>query len=235
MQVGCTYTSGAARCLLTWRGPPTNLSDLAADKPLQAHGKNLRLEAQDVAVQHVARDDVDRGFCRRDLRDAAAGDPEGLPSSSPIATSSPVPLVHRIGAGVVRDLGNGFVAYSPLGRGFLTGDVKPAYEYHETDMRRHDPRWQDKNYEANVRGLAQLRELAAEKRITVPQLALAWLLAGGDDIVPIPGTRDSRQFEENAGAARVTLSLADLARIRAAFPSGAFGACYAPGHVPVWQ
>jgi len=135
---------------------------------------------------------------------------------------------------VVRELGIGFVAYSPLGRGFLTGDVKRASEYHENDMRRVDPRWQGANFDANMRGLAQLRELAAEKQITVPQLALAWLLAQGDDIVPIPGTRSARRLEENLGAAGVTLAAADLERIRAAFPSGAFGDRYAQEYLPVW-
>ncbi len=135
---------------------------------------------------------------------------------------------------VVRELGIGFVAYSPLGRGFLTGDVKPADQYHETDMRRFDPRWQGENYQANVRGLEQLRALAAEKKVTVPQLALAWLLAQGNDVVPIPGTRSVRRVEENSGAASVSLSESDLERIRAAFPNGSHGARYA-GALPVWE
>lgn len=136
---------------------------------------------------------------------------------------------------VLRELGIGFVAYSPLGRGFLTGDVKPAHEYHETDMRRFDPRWQGDNYASNVRGLEQLRQLAAEKQISVPQLALAWLLAQGEDVVPIPGTRSLQRLEENNGAARVTFSPTELDRIRAAFPNGAFGTRYVPAFLPVWE
>jgi aryl-alcohol dehydrogenase-like predicted oxidoreductase len=134
-----------------------------------------------------------------------------------------------------RELGIGFVPYSPLGRGFLTGDVKPSHEYDESDMRRHDPRWQGDNYAANVRGLDALREIAQAKDITVPQLALAWLLAQGDDIVPIPGTRSSRRIAENARAASVTLNADELARVRAVFPDGAFGARYVQQYMPAWH
>jgi aryl-alcohol dehydrogenase-like predicted oxidoreductase len=135
----------------------------------------------------------------------------------------------------VRELGIGFVPYSPLGRGFLTGDVKPASAYAENDMRRFDPRWQGDNYHANVRGLAQLADLAAAKGITVPQLALAWLLAQGDDIVPIPGTRSRQRVVENIGAASVVLNAAENARIRESFPNGAFGARYIEAYMPTWQ
>ena len=133
-----------------------------------------------------------------------------------------------------RELGIGFVPYSPLGRGFLTGDVKPASEYDESDMRRHDPRWQGDNYAANMRGLATLRNLATAKGITVPQLALAWLLAQGDDIVPIPGTRSARRLAENAQAVEVVLEPDEVTAIRAAFPEGAFGARYVQSFMPTW-
>jgi len=132
-----------------------------------------------------------------------------------------------------RELGIGFVAYSPLGRGFLTGAVKPAAEYEDTDMRRTDPRWQPGNYEQNLDAVRQLTELATGKGITVSQLALAWLLAQGDDIVPIPGTRRIDRLEENTAAADVVLSPADLARIKEILPEGGFGARYAGG-VPQW-
>ena len=135
---------------------------------------------------------------------------------------------------VVQELGIGFVPYSPLGRGFLTSAVKPAEQYDETDMRRTDPRWQGENYEKNKRAIDQLGELASSKGITTPQLALAWLLAQGDDIVPIPGTRSITRLEENVGAADVTLSDADLERIHEIAPDGAFGARYAEGRMPVW-
>ncbi|GAA3546960.1 aldo/keto reductase [Amycolatopsis ultiminotia] len=126
----------------------------------------------------------------------------------------------------VRELGIGFVAYSPLGRGFLTGDVKPAGDYAEDDMRRNDARWQPGNYEKNLAAIGQLRELAAGKGSTVTQLALAWLLAQGEDIVPIPGTRSVARVEENAAAADVELTADDLARIDEIVPHGAFGARY---------
>ncbi|HEY4279005.1 MAG TPA: aldo/keto reductase [Conexibacter sp.] len=126
----------------------------------------------------------------------------------------------------VRELGIGFVPYSPLGRGFLTGDVKPAEGYPEGDMRRWDERWQGDNYTANVRAIEQLKELAAGKGIAVTQLALAWLLAQGDDVVPIPGTRSPRRLEENVGAADATLTDDDLARIQEIVPHGSYGSRY---------
>ncbi|WP_055048513.1 aldo/keto reductase [Devosia sp. A16] len=132
-----------------------------------------------------------------------------------------------------RELGIGFVPYSPLGRGFLTGVVKPAAEYEEGDMRRHDPRWQPGNYEKNVEAVRRLTELAVSKGATVSQLALAWLLAQGNDIVPIPGTRQIARLEENVGSADLLLSAEDLARINEILPEGGFGARYASA-VPQW-
>ncbi len=135
---------------------------------------------------------------------------------------------------VVRELGIGFVPYSPLGRGFLTGDVRPAAEYPEDDMRRFDDRWQGKNYDANVAAVGELKAFAEGKGITVTQLALAWLLAQGDDIVPIPGTRKVARIEENAGAAAVELTAADLDRIREILPHGSYGSRYLAQHMPEW-
>ncbi|MDO8188122.1 aldo/keto reductase [Conexibacter sp. JD483] len=133
---------------------------------------------------------------------------------------------------VTRELGIGFVPYSPLGRGFLTGDVKPADEYPEGDMRRWDERWQGDNYSANLRAIEQLKELAESKGIAVTQLALAWLLAQGDDVVPIPGTRSPRRLEQNVAAADVTLTDDDLARIHAIVPDGSYGSRYPAEHMP---
>ncbi|MGV9311125.1 aldo/keto reductase [Streptomyces sp. NPDC003691] len=131
---------------------------------------------------------------------------------------------------VVRELGIGFVPYSPLGRGFLTGAVKPAAEYPADDMRSFDDRWQPGNYEKNLTAVRRLTELAGEKDITVTQLALAWLLAQGDDIVPIPGTRSPDRVTSNTAAAGVTLTPQDLALIRQILPHGAAGARY-----PEWM
>ncbi len=135
---------------------------------------------------------------------------------------------------VIRELGIGFVPYSPLGRGFLTSTVKPGSEYPEGDMRRFDERWQGENYEANVRAIGQLTELAKSRGITVTQLALAWLLAQGQDVVPIPGTRNPARLAENIAAADVTLSPADLERVHQILPHGAFGSRYPAGHLPKW-
>ena len=127
----------------------------------------------------------------------------------------------------VRELGIGFVAYSPLGRGMLTGDLKPASEYAESDMRHdRDERWHPGNFERNAEAVERLKQLAASKDITVSQLALAWLLAQGDDIVPIPGTRSLKRAVENAGAADVTLTQTDLDTIHNALPNGSYGNRY---------
>ena len=131
------------------------------------------------------------------------------------------------------ELGIGFVAYSPLGRGFITGTAKPAGEYDATDMRNRDPRWQPGNYEKNVAAVARLGEFAAAKGITVAQLALAWLLHRGPNIVPIPGTRSPARVEENNAAADVVLTAEDLAAIGEILPGGGFGARYA-GRLPEW-
>lgn len=135
---------------------------------------------------------------------------------------------------VVRELGIGFVPYSPLGRGFLTGDFRPAAEYAEDDFRRRNAQWQPGNYEKNAAAVEQLHALAGEKSITTAQLALAWLLAQGDDVVPIPGTRSATRVAENAAAAEVTLAPADLDRIHAIVPDGAFGARYPEAMLPSW-
>ncbi|WP_354700787.1 Aldo-keto reductase IolS [Paraconexibacter sp. AEG42_29] len=135
---------------------------------------------------------------------------------------------------VLRELGIGFVPYSPLGRGFLTGDFKPAAEYPEDDMRSWSEQWLPGNYEKNVAAVEQLGALAAEQGISVAQLALAWLLAQGDDVVPIPGTRSQTRLEENVGAADVVLDDATLARIKEIVPQGAFGSRYPEAMMPSW-
>jgi aryl-alcohol dehydrogenase-like predicted oxidoreductase len=133
-----------------------------------------------------------------------------------------------------RELGIGFVAYSPLGRGFLTSAVKPATDYPADDMRSWDERWQPGNYEKNVEAIRELTELAEAKGTGVTQLALAWLLAQGDDIVPIPGTRNPARLAENVAAADVRLTDDDLARVNDILPDGAFGSRYPAAMMPQW-
>lgn len=111
---------------------------------------------------------------------------------------------------LLRELGIGLVPFAPLGRGFLTGAVKRAEEYPAGDFRRNDPRYQGGNFDANVRAAAAVREIAQRKGAMPGQIALAWLLHKGSDIVPIPGTKRRRYLEENVGAAVVTLSTAEM-------------------------
>ena len=135
---------------------------------------------------------------------------------------------------VLRELGIGFVPYSPLGRGFLTGAAKPGADYDESDLRYTDPRFQPGNFEKNLEATKKLTALAGSKGATVAQLALAWLLAQGDDIVPIPGTRSPKRVEENVGAADLTLSEADLKQVHDILPHGGFGARYTEELLPSW-
>jgi aryl-alcohol dehydrogenase-like predicted oxidoreductase len=122
---------------------------------------------------------------------------------------------------VCRELGIGFVPYSPLGRGFLTGQVKRAEEYEEGDYRRNDPRYQGENFDANMRAVTAVKAVAKRHGATPAQVALAWLLQQGDDIVPIPGTKRRDRLEENAGAAELRLNETDLHELDAAAPIGA--------------
>lgn len=117
---------------------------------------------------------------------------------------------------LLRELGIGLVPFAPLGRGFLTGSVKRAEEYPEGDFRRNDPRYQGGNFDANMRAASAVRELGARKGATAGQVALAWLLHKGPDIVPIPGTKRRSYLEENVGAAAVRLSAAEIAALDAA-------------------
>jgi aryl-alcohol dehydrogenase-like predicted oxidoreductase len=121
----------------------------------------------------------------------------------------------------VRELGIGFVPYSPLGRGFLTGQIKSPDDLASDDFRRTNPRFQGENFRKNLDLVETIVEIAVEKHCTPAQLALAWVLAQGNDIVPIPGTKRPHYVAENIGALAVQLSKADLERIDAAFPAGA--------------
>jgi aryl-alcohol dehydrogenase-like predicted oxidoreductase len=122
---------------------------------------------------------------------------------------------------LLRELGIGLVPFSPLGRGFLTGAVKRAEQYPEDDYRRGDPRWQGAHFDANIRATAVVREMAEHKGATPGQVALAWLLHKGEDIVPIPGTKRRRYLEENVAAAALALGPDEIERLDAALPPGA--------------
>jgi aryl-alcohol dehydrogenase-like predicted oxidoreductase len=119
-----------------------------------------------------------------------------------------------------RELGIGFVAYSPLGRGFLTGRFRSIDDLPPDDYRRNSPRFQGENFQRNLELVRQVEEVARRKRCTPSQLALAWVLAQGDDIVPIPGTKQRKYLEENTRAIEVELSAADLAEIDEVAPKG---------------
>jgi aryl-alcohol dehydrogenase-like predicted oxidoreductase len=117
---------------------------------------------------------------------------------------------------LLRELGIGLVGFAPLGRGFLTGSVKRAEEYPESDYRHNDPRYQGENFDANMRAASAVRELAEQKGATPGQIGLAWLLHKGPDIVPIPGTTRRTHLEDNVGAAAVSLSSAEMSTLDAA-------------------
>src|SRR5207237_9027020 len=129
----------------------------------------------------------------------------------------------------VRELGIGYVAYSPLGRGFLSGRFKSPADLPEDDFRRNHPRFQGENFQRNLQLVARVQEMAREKKCTPSQLAIAWVSAQGKDIVPIPGTKHRKYLEENAAASEVKLSAEDLRRLDRALPRGATaGDRYAP-------
>lgn len=121
---------------------------------------------------------------------------------------------------VLRELGIGLVPFSPLGRGFLTGEVKRAENYPEGDFRRGDPRYQGENFDANVRAAEAVREMAQLLGVKPGQIAIAWLLHQGNDIVPIPGTKRVRYLEENIAAAAITLDATQMQRLDAALAPG---------------
>ncbi len=120
----------------------------------------------------------------------------------------------------VRELGIGFVAYSPLGRGFLSGSITSLDNLAPDDFRRNSPRFQGENFNKNLQVVERVKEIAAQKGVTPGQLAIAWLLAQGDDIVPIPGTKRRNYLEENVAAVDITLTQEDLDRIEEVAPKG---------------
>jgi aryl-alcohol dehydrogenase-like predicted oxidoreductase len=133
----------------------------------------------------------------------------------------------------VRAVGAGFVAYSPIGRGFLSGQIRSLDDLEPDDFRRHNPRFQGENFTKNLELVDRVREIADEKGVTASQLALAWVLAQGDDVVAIPGTKRVTYIEENAAAAYITLTDDDLKRLDEAAPVGATAGDRYPDMSPV--
>ena len=128
-----------------------------------------------------------------------------------------------------RELNIGIVPFAPLGRGFLTGSVKRAEEYSPGDFRRGDPRYQRENFDANMQAATVVHDMAKQKGVTAGRIALAWLLHKGEDIVPIPGTKQRRHLEDNVGAAGVTLTADELAELEGALsPENISGPRYSP-------
>ncbi len=121
----------------------------------------------------------------------------------------------------VRDLGIGYVAYSPLGRGFLTGQIKSPEDFPEDDFRRFHPRFTGGNFEKNIKLVREVEKMAEEKGCTAAQLALAWVLAQGEDVVPIPGTKHVRYLDQNIGALEIKLTAVNLQRLDEILPPGA--------------
>jgi aryl-alcohol dehydrogenase-like predicted oxidoreductase len=130
-----------------------------------------------------------------------------------------------------RELGIGFVAYSPLGRGFLTGQFRKFEDLPEDDYRRNSPRFQGENFQKNLDLVRRVEEIARQKGFTASQLALAWVLAQGDDVVPIPGTKRRKYLEENVAAESVKLTKEDLRRIDGVFPADAAAGQRYPEHM----
>jgi len=122
---------------------------------------------------------------------------------------------------LVKELGIGFVAYSPLGRGFLTGRYNSPNDFEDTDFRKHSPRFQGENFQKNLQLVKKVEEIAKEKGVKPGQIALAWVLAQGDFIAPIPGTTTRKHLEENAEAVNITFSDFELNQINEVFPKGA--------------
>jgi aryl-alcohol dehydrogenase-like predicted oxidoreductase len=130
------------------------------------------------------------------------------------------PETNRVLA-TVRELGIGFVAYSPLGRGFLSGSIRTSDDLAQDDFRRRNPRFLGENFEKNLLLVERVREIATQKGVSATQVALGWVLAQGDDVVPIPGTKRRQYLEENAAADEVRLGAAELAVLDETFPPGA--------------
>ena len=132
---------------------------------------------------------------------------------------------------LLRKLGIGLVPFSPLGRGFLAGTAKHAEDYPENDFRHGDPRLQGQNYDLNMKAVALVQKIAASKKAKPAQIAIAWLLHKGNDIVPIPGTKRRTYLEDNVNAANIVLSESEMKELDNALPQGTAGPRYNEKHM----
>ena len=209
-------------------------------KACDASLKRLGVDTIDLYYQHRVDPDVpieDTVGAMKELVEAGKVRYLGLSEAAPV-TLRRAHAVHPISAlqteyslwsrepedeilSTVRELGVGFVAYSPLGRGFLTGRITRFEDLAEDDYRRNSPRFQGENFQRNLELVARVRELAEARGVTPAQLALAWLLHRGEDIVPIPGTKHRARLEENLAAADIALNDGDIRALDAAVPLGA--------------
>lgn len=236
------------------RGPAGEFLGVRGDAPYvkdccEASLKRLGVEAIDLYYQHRVDPKVpieETVGAMSELVEAGKVRHLGLSEAAP-ATIRRAAAVHRIAAlqteyslwsrdpeseilPTVRALGIGFVAYSPLGRGFLTGAFKTIDDLPADDFRRQSPRFQGENFAKNLELVDKIREIASAKGCTPSQLALAWVLAQGPDIVPIPGTKRSKYLDENMGSIDVLLTPDELARIDAVLPDGSTSGDRYPSH-----
>ncbi len=189
------------------------LHRVAADTPLEDTVGAMAELVRAGKVRHLGLSEAGAGSIRR----AHAVHPiTALQSEYSLWTRDP----EEGALTVCRELGIGFVPYSPLGRGFLTGQIKRYEDFAPDDQRRHQPRFQGENFSRNLKLVQRIHELATGLNCTPGQLALAWVLAQGEDIVPIPGTRRSRNLDENLGALDLSLSAVARAELSAIFPAG---------------
>jgi aryl-alcohol dehydrogenase-like predicted oxidoreductase len=212
-------------------------------KSCEASLKRLGIDHIDLYYQHRVIQNSHRRNRRRDGRASEGRKVRYLGLSEASVTRSPrieihpsplfrrnIPVVSRPRNDILatcRELGIGFVAYSPLGRGLLTGQLRPSTDLPAGDQRRNWPRFQGENFQKNIDLVRKVEEIARQKNCTASQLALAWVLAQGNDVVPIPGTKRRKYLEENAGALNVQLTAEDLRQIEQVFPHGvAAGARY---------
>jgi aryl-alcohol dehydrogenase-like predicted oxidoreductase len=194
------------------------------DTPIEETVDAMAQLVKEGKIRHVGLSEASAGTLRRAVKVHPI---TALQTEYSLWTRDPE---HEI-LGVCRELGVGFVAYSPLGRGFLTGQFKKFEDLAADDYRRFSPRFQGENFQKNLDLVKEVEEIAREKKCQPSQLALAWVLAQGDDIVPIPGTKRRKYLEENTAAVNLKLTPDDLRRLSEVFPTGAAAGLRYPEHM----